>query len=57
MLRPVDILDSERVDVTDGTFFRLERAIISGRFIALLRLGPPCASFSVAVTPPRRGPS
>ena len=56
-LRPVDIADDERCDLADPMFFRMVHAVLASGRVELLHLGPPCASFSVAVSPPQRSPS
>ena len=56
-LLPVDIADDERCDLADPMFFRMVHAVLASGRVELLHLGPPCASFSVAVSPPQRSPS
>ena len=51
-LRPVDIADDERCDLADPMFFRMVHAVLASGRVELLHLGPPCAYFSVAVSPP-----
>ena len=53
-LRPIDIAQGPDDNLIDPQTLRIVMAVIRGGYVTLVHLGPPCTTFSYAVTPPRR---
>ncbi|MDA8582910.1 hypothetical protein N9L68_01730 [bacterium] len=53
LMRPVDVIFGEAHNVL-GAAHAVILAVLAGCWVHLLHLGPPCSTFSIAVSPPRR---